>query len=79
MALGHGAMLPPTQTGIFSYWWINPYLKPAIELVKDRLYDLELETDTVLSSVIRAKNEWYSPKYTVLPFKQMVEQEGIRL
>jgi uncharacterized protein len=47
--------------------------------IKDRLYDLELETDTVLSSIIRTKQEWTSPKYAVLPFKQEVEKNGVPL
>ncbi len=47
--------------------------------IRDRLYDLELETDTVLSSIIRTKKEWNSSKYSVLPYKKAVEQDGILL
>lgn len=47
--------------------------------IKDCLYDLELETDTVLSSIIRAKQEWLSARYAVLPLRQQVEQDGIVL
>ena len=32
--------------------------------IKDLLYDLELETNTVLSSIIRSRQEWLSPKYS---------------
>jgi len=53
--------------------------RKSILEIKDRLYDLELETDTILSSIIRTRKEWHSPKYAVLPFKQIVEQEGILL
>lgn len=57
----------------------NPLDRNLITKLKDRLYDLELEMDTVLSSIIRTREEWRSPRYSVLPFKRMVEQEGISL
>lgn len=47
--------------------------------LRDRLYELELETDQILSSIIRSKQEWYSPKYSVLPFKELVDREGVML
>lgn len=51
---------------------------PSIETqIKDRLYDLELETDTVLSSIIRSKSEWMSARYAVMPLRQQVERYGI--
>ena len=45
--------------------------------IKDRLYDIELETDTVLSSIIRSKKEWMSSRYAVMPLRQQVESYGI--
>ena len=57
----------------------QPLDRELITKVKNCLYDLELETDTVLSSIIRTREEWQSPRYSVLPFKRMVEQEGISL
>lgn len=47
--------------------------------IKNRLYDLELETDTVLTSIVRTRDEWNSPRYSILPFKRAVEQEGVSL
>jgi len=47
--------------------------------IKDRLYDVELETDTILSSIIRSKKEWRSPRYAVLSLRQQVEQDGVSL
>ncbi len=47
--------------------------------IKDRLYDVELETDTVLSSIIRSKQEWRSSRYAVLPLRQHIEQDGVPL
>jgi len=45
--------------------------------IKDCLYDIELETDTVLSSIIRSKQDWLSERYAVLPLRQKIEKEGI--
>jgi len=57
----------------------QPLDQNIITRIRDRVYDLELETDTVLSSIIRSREEWYSPRYSVLPFKRVVEQEGVSL
>ena len=56
--------------------------KPPRELVikvRDRLYELELESDTILSSIVRSRDEWNSDRYSALPFKKRVEREGIIL
>ncbi len=45
--------------------------------IKDRLYDIELETDTVLSSIIRSRQEWLSKRYEVVPLRREVERDGI--
>jgi predicted nucleotidyltransferase len=45
--------------------------------IKDCLYDIELETDTVLSSIIRSKSEWLSSRYAVIPLRQQVETDGV--
>jgi len=50
-----------------------------ITKIRDHLYDLELETDSVLSSIIRTREEWYSEKYTALPLKQVIDREGVLL
>lgn len=47
--------------------------------LRDNLYEIELETDEILSCIIRSKQDWYSPKYSVLPFKRIIEQEGVIL
>jgi hypothetical protein len=47
--------------------------------IRNKLYDVELETDTVLSCIVRTRKEWDSPKYSVLPFKRTVEREGVAL
>ncbi len=45
--------------------------------IKDCLYDIELETDTVLSSIIRGKQEWLSRRYEVMPLRQEIERDGM--
>lgn len=68
----------------FSDWdfliLVDPPLTQSLTYdIRERLYDIELETDTVISSIIRTKNEWVSQNYAVLPFKKLVEAEGIVL
>lgn len=57
----------------------KPLDRSLVAELKDRLYDLELETDAVLSSIVRTQQEWQSARYSVLPFKHMVDQEGVLL
>jgi predicted nucleotidyltransferase len=57
----------------------QPLDRDQIAEVKNALYDLELKTNTVMSSIIRTLDEWNSPRYAVLPFKRIVEQEGLLL
>ena len=57
----------------------QPLDRNLMAKIRDRLYDLELEMDTVLSCIIRTRDDWYSPRYSILPLKQVVEREGILL
>lgn len=41
------------------------------------LFDIELDTDQVISSIIRSRQEWNSPRYSVVPLHKNVEREGI--
>ena len=43
------------------------------------LFDVELDTDQVISSIIRSRQEWNSPRYSVVPLHRNVEREGIRI
>jgi predicted nucleotidyltransferase len=47
--------------------------------IRDSLYEIELETNEIISAMIRPQHVWNSAKYSVLPFKRIVEQEGILL
>ena len=57
----------------------SPQDKVLEAQIKDRLYDVELETNSVLSSIIRSKQEWLSARYAVLPLRQQIEQDGVPL
>ncbi len=47
--------------------------------IRRALFELELETDQVISSIIRNRNEWNSPRYSVVPLRRNVEREGVRV
>ena len=57
----------------------QPLNQDQLSKLKNCLYDLELETNTVLSSIVRTRAEWDSPRYAVLPFRQAIEREGVLL
>ena len=56
----------------------HPDQQTVAEL-RDRLYELELESDTVLSAIVRSRDEWNSELYSILPFKEIVERDGVVL
>jgi uncharacterized protein len=47
--------------------------------IRNALFDIELETDQVISSIVRSRKEWNSPKYSVVPLHKNVEREGINI
>jgi predicted nucleotidyltransferase len=57
----------------------TPVSKSLKGQIKDRLYDVELETDTVITSIIRSKQEWESSRYAVMPLRQQIDKHGIPL
>ncbi|MCI5116775.1 MAG: nucleotidyltransferase domain-containing protein [Candidatus Electrothrix sp. LOE1_4_5] len=57
----------------------HPLDREIITKLKDGLYDIELENDEVVSSIIRSRQEWSSPAYDALLFKKAVEKEGVEL
>ena len=69
----------PTSDWDFLILVDQPLDRDQIVELKNRLYDLELETDTVLTSIVRTRDEWNSPRYSVLPFKRTVQKEGVSL
>ena len=53
--------------------------RQIVSELRDRLYELELESDTVLSTIVRSWDEWNSELYSILPFKEVVERDGVVL
>ncbi len=52
----------------------------ALEMrIKDALYDIELDTGMVLSSIVRSKKEWSSSRYRVMPLHKEIEKDGIAI
>lgn len=45
--------------------------------IRDNLFDLELEADEVVSSIIQSKSKW--DELTITPLHQIIQKEGLRL
>lgn len=50
-----------------------------VRKVRHHVYELEWETDTVLSTAVRSKDAWDSDYARIVPFWQNVKREGIPL
>lgn len=50
-----------------------------IDKIRHRLYEIEWESDELISTVVRDRKEWDSDLYRAMPFHQRVEQEGTRI
>ena len=57
----------------------SPRTPELEEICRNILYDIELDTDTVISSIIRSKHEWNSNRYKNIPLKIRVDEEGMRI
>lgn len=47
--------------------------------LRDRLFDLGLEVDTVFSVAVEGKHDWNSPLFRAMPFHAGVVREGVEL
>jgi uncharacterized protein len=50
--------------------------KAEKEKIRERLYELELATDEVISTIIHSQQEW--DKLSVTPIYQIIKEEGKR-
>jgi uncharacterized protein len=57
----------------------GPLSDDRTDRIRHRLYEVEWESEEVISSIIRNREQWRSNSYQAMPFHQKVEQEGIRL
>ena len=47
--------------------------------VRHAIYDVELETNEILSSIIKSRQEWHSQKFRIIPLHENVDREGITI
>jgi len=57
----------------------GPISDERTDRIRHKLYELEWEYGEVISSIVRTREEWNSTLYQAIPFRQRVQQEGIRL
>jgi predicted nucleotidyltransferase len=57
----------------------GPVNTQRTDKVRHALYEIELETGQVISSLVRSRQEWNSPKYSVVPLRRNVAREGVLL
>lgn len=57
----------------------GPVNSARTDRIRRALFEIEVDTDQILSSIVRNRKEWNSPKYSVVPLRKNIEQEGIRL
>ena len=50
-----------------------------IDKIRYALYEIELNTDQIISSIVRSREEWDSPRYSVVPLHRNIEREGISI
>ena len=47
--------------------------------IRSALYEIELDTNEIISSIIRSCQEWNSPKYNIVPLHENIEREGVHV
>jgi uncharacterized protein len=57
----------------------GPVNSARTDRIRCALFEIEVDTDQILSSIMRNRKEWNSPKYSVVPLRKNIEQEGVRL
>ena len=48
-----------------------------MDVIRGAIYDISLEENVVISTVIKEKSLWVSPNYCVLPLYQNIKREGV--
>jgi predicted nucleotidyltransferase len=49
------------------------------EAIEESIYELELSHGAVISSIVFTKDEWNAPLFSVTPFHERVEHDGVLL
>ncbi len=67
-----------------SDWDLLVLLEGAVDYrreaaIQHRLYDLELEADAILSTIVLSRAEWGSPLFRATPFHRSVVRDAVEL
>lgn len=57
----------------------GPVTDERTDRIRHRLYELEWDSDAVISAIVRSRDEWDSPRQRATPFRQAVDREGVAL
>jgi predicted nucleotidyltransferase len=57
----------------------GPVDDARIDRIRHRLYEIEWESDQILSAIVRSREQWNSPPLSATPFHRNVELEGVPL
>ncbi|MBM4028315.1 MAG: nucleotidyltransferase domain-containing protein [Planctomycetes bacterium] len=57
----------------------GPVDDERVDRIRHRLYEIEWESDQVLSSIVRSREQWDNHPLSGTPFHRNVELEGIAL
>src|SRR3989304_4741990 len=44
--------------------------------IRSALYDIELDSGEIISSIVRCREDWNGPRYRYAPLHKTIEQEG---
>jgi uncharacterized protein len=47
--------------------------------IRHALYEIEWDSGEIISSIVRSRQTWNSPKYLVIPLHAAIDSEGIRI
>lgn len=45
--------------------------------ISDQIYDIELETDQIISLIVRQRTKWYSEPLNFTPLYRAIERDGV--
>jgi predicted nucleotidyltransferase len=57
----------------------GPVNSHRTDRIRAVLYDLELDSGEIISSIVRNREEWDGPKFKFAPLHENIEREGVRL
>lgn len=50
-----------------------------VDRIRHQIFEIELETGELLSSIVKNRNDWNSPRLRMIPLHDSIEQDGIIL